>query len=279
MEKADQGIGLRTRGSAPHMSSTQLSEKAHKQGLLWGIEAQDWLDIQERKSPALWIPVLDAAGVRPGLRVLDAGCGTGGAAILARERGAIVSGCDASEGMLNVAGTRLAGADLRLAELENLPFADASFDVTLAINSLQFAHDPARGAKELVRVTAPGGRIAVVVWSLDHCEQKAIFDAILALFEKPPKGRGVFALSAPGQVENLFPGLTIHATEIDCAFEYSNLELALRGQMAAGPSQRVVEIFGREKVETAVRAALQPFVKSSGEVRLQNRFRCVVARH
>jgi SAM-dependent methyltransferase len=254
-----------------------LSEQAQKQGRLWGVEAQDWLDIQERKSPALWIPVLDAAGVRSGVRVLDAGCGTGGAAILARERGAIVSGCDASEGMLNVAHARVPGADLRLAELENLPFADASFDVTLAINSLQFAPDPARGAKELVRVTAPGERIAVVVWSLDHCEQKAIFDAILALFEKPPRGRGVFALSGPRQVEELFPGLTIHATEIDCAFEYSNLETALRGQMAAGPSQRVVEIFGREKVETVVRTALQPFVTPSGVVRRLNRFRCVVA--
>lgn len=261
------------------MSSKRLSEQAQKQGRLWGVEAQDWLEIQERKSPVLWIPVLDAAGVRSGVRVLDAGCGTGGAAILARERGAIVSGCDASEGMLNVARTRLPGADLRLAELENLPFADASFDAVLAINSLQFVADPAGGANELVRVTAPGGRIAVVVWSLDHCEQKAIFDAILALFEKPPKGRGVFALSGRSQVEDLFRGLSIHATDIDCVFAYPNLEIALRGQMAAGPSQRVVEIFGRERVETAVRAALQPFVKSSGEVRMQNRFRCVVAQH
>jgi SAM-dependent methyltransferase len=254
----------------------QLSEAAQKQGRLWGIEAQDWLDIQERKSPALWIPVLDAAGVRAGTRFLDAGCGTGGASLLARERGATVSGCDASDAMLSIARDRLPGADLRLAELENLPFSDSAFDSVVAINSLQFVADPAQGAKELVRVTAPGGRIAVVVWSLDHCEQKAIFDAILALFEKPPKGRGVFALSARGDVESLFPGLATETEEIDCAFEYPNLEIALRGQLAAGPSQRVIEIFGREKVEAAVRAALNPFVTTSGDVRMQNRFRCVV---
>src|SRR5579872_1240717 len=84
-----------------------LSDPARKQGRLWGIEAQDWLDIQERKSPALWNAVLDAAKVAQSTRVLDAGCGTGGASLLARDRGAIVSGCDASEGMLVIARRRL----------------------------------------------------------------------------------------------------------------------------------------------------------------------------
>ena len=222
--------------------------------------------------------MLDRARVAAGARVLDAGCGTGGASVLARGRGAIVSGCDASECMLKIARERLPGADLRLAELENLPFPDASFDVTLAINSLQFAPEPARGAQELVRVTAPGGRIAVVVWSLERSEQKTIFDAILSLFETPPKGRGAFALSAAGEVEALFPGLAVESGEIDCVLEYPDLEIALRGQMAAGPSQRVVEIFGREKVEAAVRGALRPFVTKSGEVRMRNRFRSVTAR-
>jgi SAM-dependent methyltransferase len=255
----------------------QLSEKAQQIGRLWGLEAQDWFEIQERKSPVLWNPVLDAAGVAQGTRVLDAGCGSGGASILARNRGAIVSGCDASEAMIEISRQRLPEADLRVAELEHLPFADASFDAVLSINSLQFVPDAARGAQELMRVTAPGGRVAVVVWALDHCEQKAIFDAILALFEKPPKGRGVFALSAPGQVEDLFPAFQTAAHELDCVFEYPNLDVALRGQMAAGPSQRVVEIFGKEKVEAAVLSALQPFVQPSGVVKMQNRFRCVIA--
>jgi len=253
----------------------QLSEKTAKQGALWGIEAGDWRDIQERKSPALWRPVLDYAAVEAGTRVLDAGCGAGGAAVMARERGAIVSGCDISPAMLAIARERLPGADLRLAELENLPFEDAAFDAVIAINSLQFAPDPAKAAKELLRV---GGRVAVVVWSIEHCEQKEIFDAILSLFEKPPKGRGVFALSGEGEVEALFPGERVETHVIDCVFEYPDLEIALRGQMAAGPSQRVVEIFGREKVEAVVRKALEKFVQKSGEVKMQNRFRCVVVK-
>ncbi len=255
----------------------ELTEKARKQGSLWGAEARDWLEIQERKSPALWRPVLDFARVGEGTRILDAGCGAGGASVMARERGAVVSGCDISESMLDLARERLPGADLRLAELEALPFDDGGFDAVVAINSLQFTPDPARGAQELLRVTAPGGRVAVVVWSIEHCEQKQIFDAMLSLFETPPKGRGVFALSSPGEVEALFAGTATEAHEIDCLFEYPDLDTALRGQMAAGPSQRVVEIFGRERVEAVVRGALAPFVTDSGAVRMQNRFRCVVA--
>jgi len=254
----------------------QLSDSARKQGALWGAAARDWVDIQEPTAVALWTAVLDAAGAGRGRRLLDAGCGAGGASVMAFGRGALVSGCDASEGLLAIARKRLPGADLKLGELENLPFPDASFDVVLAVNSLQFTSNPARAAQEMVRVAAPGGRIAVVVWSVEHCEQRRVFDAILALFDDPPKGRGVFALSAPGEVDALFPGLVTRTIEIDCPFVYPSLEIALRGQMAAGPSQRVCEIFGREKVETVVRKALDPFRTSSGEVRLRNRFRCVV---
>lgn len=221
--------------------------------------------------------MLDAVNVNPGTRLLDAGCGAGGASVMARSRGAVISGCDASEALLEIARERLPGADLELGELEDLPFPEATFDVVLAINSLQFTPDPARAAGEMVRVSAPGGRIAVVVWSIEHCEQRQIFDAILKLFDEPPKGRGVFALSAPGEVEALFPGRALEVSEIECPFVYSNIEIALRGQMAAGPSQRVAEIFGRERVEAAVRTALQPFVTVSGEVTMRNRFRIAQA--
>ncbi len=191
---------------------------------------------------------------------------------MARERGAILSGFDSSEGLLAIARERLANADLKLGELESLPFPDASFDVVLAINSLQFTPDPTRAARELMRV---GARIAVVVWSAEHSEQRHIFEAFLKLFDRPPKSRGAFALSGPGEVEALFPGLATESYEIACPFVYPNLEIAIRGQMSAGPSQRVVEIFGREKVEAAIRTTLQPFVTPAGEVEMQNRFRCV----
>jgi SAM-dependent methyltransferase len=254
----------------------QLSENARKQGALWGAEARNWTEIQERTAPVLWGAVLGLAGVGPGTRLLDAGCGAGGASVMARERGAVVSACDASEGLLAVARERLPAADLKLGELESLPFPEASFDVVLAINCVQFTPDPARAARELVRVTAPGGRIAVVVWNAERSEQRHVFEAIIKLFDTPPTGRGAFALCDPGEVEALFPGFAAEVHEVDCTFVYPSLEIALRGQMSAGPSQRVVEIFGRQKVEAAIHHALQPFITPSGEVKMHNRFRCVV---
>ena len=242
------------------------------------MEARDWADIQERTAPRLWRTVLDSLKVGPDTRLLDAGCGAGGASVLARQRGAVVSGCDLSEALLNIARERLAGADLRIGELEDVPFPEGSFDAVMAINSIQFTPDPLRATQELVRVTAPGGHIAVVVWSVEQCEQKHVFDAILKLFDQPPKRRGVFALSSPGEVEALFPDLAAETRELDCACIYPSFEIALRGQMAAGASQRVIEIFGRERVKAAICAALQPFVMPSGEVRMNNRYRCVVVR-
>lgn len=256
----------------------QATRNAHKQGALWGAEARDWVEIQEPMALELWRAALDATGVGPGTRLLDAGCGAGGALIMARASGAAIAGCDVSENLLAIARDRLPDAALVLGELEALPFAAAQFDSVVAVNSIQFTSDAAQAARDLVRVAAPGGRIAVVVWSMEHCEQRDIFEAILRLFDHPPKGRGVFALSAPGEVEALFPALVTSTQEIDCIFSYASPGIALRGQMAAGPSQRVVEIFGRAPVEAAIRDALTPFISGSGAVRLQNRFRCVMAR-
>src|ERR1035438_8617774 len=96
-----------------------LSEIARKQGRLWGAEARDWVEIQERTAPVLWHAVLEAARVGPGDRLLDAGCGAGGASVMAREWGATISACDASEALLAIAQERLPGADLKIGELEH----------------------------------------------------------------------------------------------------------------------------------------------------------------
>ncbi len=256
----------------------EISEGAAKQGALWAIRAQDWIEIQERIEHEVWRAALNFAGAGPGVRLLDAGCGAGGCCLLARERGALVSGFDVTPELLAAARLRLPGADLRYGELEDVPFPDASFDAVLAINTLQFTQNPKRAGRELARVTAPGGCVVAASWAIDHCEQRRVFDAILALFEKPPKGRGVFALAAPGELEALFEGLSLVTHEIDGASVYPDMDTAVRGQMAAGPSQRCVQIFGEEKVDAAVRGAMESFVRSDGVVEMKNRFRVVVAR-
>ena len=110
---------------------------------------------------------LALAGDVAGRRVLDAGCGAGPLFAALRERGAVVSGFDASAGMLEQARRRLgADADLRVADLaEPLPYPDNSFDDVVASLVLHYLRDWEPALAEVRRVLRPGGRLIV---SVDH---------------------------------------------------------------------------------------------------------------
>ena len=97
---------------------------------------------------------------RSGLRVLDAGCGTGRFAAALADLDVDVIGVDGDLGMLGVASARLQGRCAG-ARVEALPFRDATFDVVMAITVLEFVSDPEIVMAELVRVTRPGGRVVV----------------------------------------------------------------------------------------------------------------------
>lgn len=105
------------------------------QGELWGARAQDWADLNE---PA-WRPVFEAAlklaGVAPGKRLIDIGCGAGGALVAARQFGAEVAGLDASANLVAIARERLPHARVEIGEMEDLPFDNETFDIATGINS------------------------------------------------------------------------------------------------------------------------------------------------
>lgn len=105
------------------------------------------------------------AGEVEGRRVLDAGCGAGPLSAALRDRGAVVTGFDASAAMVDLARRRLGGdVDLRVADLgAPLPFADAGFDLVVASLVLHYLEDWAGPLAELRRVLAPGGRLLVSV--------------------------------------------------------------------------------------------------------------------
>jgi SAM-dependent methyltransferase len=121
------------------------------------------------------VPVLlDAAGVADGVRVLDVGAGTGTAAAVACERGAKVTAVDAEPGMVARAASAVPEADVRLAALPHLPFADDAFDAVVANFVLNHVGRPRDALTELRRVTRPGGRIAVTVWALPPAAGQAL---------------------------------------------------------------------------------------------------------
>lgn len=111
--------------------------------------------------------ILALAGDVTGRRVLDAGCGTGPLAAGLRDRGAVVTGIDASAAMLALARKRLgADADLHLVDLaDQLPFPNSAFDDVVASLVLHYLEDWAPTLAELRRVLRPGGRL---IASVDH---------------------------------------------------------------------------------------------------------------
>ena len=152
---------------------------AQVQGKLWGAAAADWAALAEPVQIPFFTAALDAIGIERGTRLLDAGCGAGLALTLAAQRGAIVTGLDASGELLRIARERLPEADLREGELEALPYADDSFDAVTAFNSIQYAGDPTAALRELKRVARPGVRVAVTTWGRpEQCEMRALLAAI-----------------------------------------------------------------------------------------------------
>ncbi len=109
--------------------------------------------------------MLALAGDVAGRRILDAGCGSGPLSAALRDRGAVVSGFDASSGMLELARRRLGeGADLRVADLgAPLPYPDDTFDDVVASLVLHYLEDWGPALTELRRALKPGGRLIVSV--------------------------------------------------------------------------------------------------------------------
>src|SRR5581483_8235856 len=109
-----------------------------------------------------WRRLTAEAVVRPGDRVLDAACGTGDLAIADRKAGAgRVTGLDFSERMLERA-RRKAPLDWVQGDLLALPFADASFDAATVGFGVRNVADLELSLRELHRVLAPGGRLAIL---------------------------------------------------------------------------------------------------------------------
>lgn len=132
------------------------------------VAAQAYGRFMGRFSEPLAAPFADAAGVVAGQRALDVGCGPGALTdeLVRRLGAANVSAVDPSAPFVAAAAARFPEVGVVTGKAEALPFADDSFDVTLAQLVVHFMADPVRGLGEMARVTRPGGTVAACVW--DH---------------------------------------------------------------------------------------------------------------
>jgi SAM-dependent methyltransferase len=127
----------------------------------WSERAGTYGALMARATGLAIEPLLDAARVGPGDRVLDVGCGLGTLAAAAAARGARVVGADLAPGMLAAARERHPEVEFVEADAEALPFADGAFDVALAAFVVNHLPHPERAAAEWRRVAR---RVAVAMW-------------------------------------------------------------------------------------------------------------------
>jgi SAM-dependent methyltransferase len=118
-------------------------------------------------------PLLDAANVGPGTRVLDAGCGPGYVSAKAAERGAVTIGVDNAEAMIAIARRSYPSLEFHRGDVEAIAFPEQSFDAVVGCLIMLHLGRPELAASEFARVLVPNGRLALTVW--DFAERARVF--------------------------------------------------------------------------------------------------------
>jgi SAM-dependent methyltransferase len=231
---------------------------------------------------SLYNTVHDRVGIGEGTRLLDVGCGPGGAAVLAAGRGARVAGLDAAPDSVEVARERLPEGDFQVGDMESPPWPDNSFDAVTGFNSFPFAGNPVTALKQARRVLTPHGKLGIAIFSRPaESQQTRIMAAIAALAPpRSPKGPSPFALSSPGLLASVLEAAGLQCVsrgEFPVVLHYPTAETACRAFMAGGGGARAVQHSGEEHVRQAILQALEEFRMETGEYRIENRFQFVIA--
>jgi SAM-dependent methyltransferase len=197
--------------------------------------------IAEQLLPAAFAAV-SAAGPEPGEMVLDIGCGTGNAALLASQRGAEVLGVDPAPRLIEVARRQAAERGLdalfEVADAEHLPVPDGSAHLVLSVFGVIFAPDAAAAAAEMSRACAAEGRIVLTAWIPDEVISKvararaqAVAGALGA------SGGAPYPWHEPAAVEALLGprGFTVEAREKHLEFTASSPQAFLEDELRDHP--------------------------------------------
>ncbi|HWO99062.1 MAG TPA: class I SAM-dependent methyltransferase, partial [Methylococcus sp.] len=172
------------------------------------------------------------------------------------------------------------GADVREGDLEALPFAEASFDAVVAVNSVFYAGDMAAAMRELVRVARRGGRVVVTAWGPpEKCEfLRDVMSALGPLMPPPPPGATPprpGALSEPGALAGVLKAAGLRVVEegeVACPFVFPSTEASWRGSSSAGVNQAAIAHSGEAAVRAAYANADRAHMRPDGSVRYDNVF-------
>ena len=161
-----------------------LTQRAHR---IWSAGDYDRVAAGFRHEAAAFVQRRE---LRSSQVVLDAACGSGNLTIPAARTGAAVTGLDIVPSLLAAAGAWAEREELTIAldegSVEELPYADAQFDVVLSMFGIMFAARPERVVAELARVTRPGGQVALANWTRTGFTGRML--AMHAALVPPPAG-------------------------------------------------------------------------------------------
>lgn len=274
--------------TVPVTSVRQVREQVHR---MWGRVAPAWelhADQVEQRVEALSERMIEAVSPGPGDEVLELACGAGGLGLAIAEHvapGGRVLLSDVAPEMVAIAAARAdrlphpdGGADVnaRVVDLEDINLPDASFDIVVCREGMMFALDPARAAREIARVTRPGGRVAVTVWGPRERNPwlGVLADAVqehTGTPVPPPGIPGPFSLSAAGALADALAGAGLEQIRVeevsvpthDASFDaYWQLRTAL-----AGPLKGLIEALPPQQqagLKDTVRAGLASFQGPQG---------------
>jgi SAM-dependent methyltransferase len=145
-----------------------MSDDRRTQSIRWMWSLGDYVELARYLEPAS-LELVDAVGIRPGMRVLDVAAGNGNFAIAAARKGAQVVASDLTPTMIELGRERagVAGVSVEWVEADAgaLPFEAERFEVVASVFGAMFAFDPEQVAAELFRVARPGGTVAMANYS------------------------------------------------------------------------------------------------------------------
>jgi SAM-dependent methyltransferase len=261
--------------------TTPATAAALTQAELWGERAGDWAALVESEADPwlgpVYAEVLDRLAVRPGTALLDAGCGAGRFARRAAGRGAHVAGIDITPALLDIARAHVPGADLRLGDLQRLPWPDDAFDVVTGFNTFFYAEDLGEALREAHRVARPGGRLALTAFGRpEHGD----FTPVMELIGAALPAFAVEEEAAP-PLERFVAdaGFTVELADYRRVTErYADMDELVRGYLAIGPLRPAVHALGEGEVAAFMRTAFAPLVRADGSVHVSDEYRLLIAR-
>ena len=224
----------------------------------WGRRATEFAYLIENIHWREYVHLLDRLEVGSGTRYLDIACGSGLAVQLARERGAVITGLDASPRLTAIATARTPEADIRVGDMFALPFDDASFD---AASSFRGIWGNCLGAlQEARRVVRPGGKVGLSFWGAQRRMQAfPLFAVIGQTAEEERDNTGsMVSIGRPDVAEQLMRDAGLepaNRTSVRLHWEFPDVELAARALASLGPGYLAIQHMGIEDFMASAREA------------------------